>query len=151
MVHSTPTDNPGPDQHSPLDRLPSTQGKKRNQVISNKNNKDTLQRGWGALSSEVWGRGILPGTVKNKPGPAGEALAGAGAHTQQPGAGKLVRVAERGKPHKREGKTHLPCELQTNASWQEQQHSPAIRIGKACKSGGERNTPQEREEDPLPT
>jgi hypothetical protein len=30
MVCSTPTDNPGSQQHSPLDRLNSTQGKKRN-------------------------------------------------------------------------------------------------------------------------
>jgi hypothetical protein len=30
VVCGTPTDNPGPDQHSPLDRLTSTQGKKRN-------------------------------------------------------------------------------------------------------------------------
>jgi hypothetical protein len=29
-VHGTPTDKPGPEQHSPLDRLTSTWGKKRN-------------------------------------------------------------------------------------------------------------------------
>jgi hypothetical protein len=29
-VHDPPTDNPGPDQHSPLDRPTPTQGKKRN-------------------------------------------------------------------------------------------------------------------------
>jgi hypothetical protein len=45
------------------------------------------------------------------PGLAGEALAGAGACTQQPGAGKLVREAEGGKLHRREGKTHFQCEL----------------------------------------
>jgi hypothetical protein len=28
---------------------------------------------------------------------------------------------------------------------------PATRSGKACKSGSGRKTPQEREEDPLPT
>jgi hypothetical protein len=28
--------------------------------------------------------------------------------------GKLVRVAEGGKLHKRGGKTHFPCELETN-------------------------------------
>jgi hypothetical protein len=28
---------------------------------------------------------------------------------------------------------------------------PATRSGKACKSGGGRETPQERGEDPLPT
>jgi hypothetical protein len=31
--------------------------------------------------------------------------------TQQPGAGKLVRVVEGGKFHRREGKTHLQHEL----------------------------------------
>jgi hypothetical protein len=30
VVCSTPTDKPGPEQHSPLDRLTSTWGKKRN-------------------------------------------------------------------------------------------------------------------------
>jgi hypothetical protein len=30
---------------------------------------------------------------------------------QQPGAGKLVRVAEGGKLHRRRGKTHFPHEL----------------------------------------
>jgi hypothetical protein len=30
LVHGTSTDNPGPDQHSPLDRPTPTQGKKRN-------------------------------------------------------------------------------------------------------------------------
>jgi hypothetical protein len=29
-VHHIPTDNPGPEQHSPLDRQTHTQGKKRN-------------------------------------------------------------------------------------------------------------------------
>jgi hypothetical protein len=32
-------------------------------------------------------------------------------HAQQPGEGKLVRVAEGGKLHRREEKTHLPHEL----------------------------------------
>jgi hypothetical protein len=36
---------------------------------------------------------------------------GAAAHTQQPGAGKLVKVAVGGKLHRRGGKTHLPSEL----------------------------------------
>jgi hypothetical protein len=36
---------------------------------------------------------------------------GSRAHTQQPGAGELVRVAEGGKLHRREGKTHFPHEL----------------------------------------
>jgi hypothetical protein len=65
------------------------------------------ERGWGALSAEDWGEGILPGTVNKQAGWATEALAGA----QQPGAGKLVRVVEGGKLHRRGGKTHFPREL----------------------------------------
>jgi hypothetical protein len=34
-----------------------------------------------------------------------------GAHAQQPGAGKLVKVAVGGKLHRRGGKTHFPHEL----------------------------------------
>jgi hypothetical protein len=37
--------------------------------------------------------------------------AGAAAHAQQSGAGKLVTVAVGGKLHRREGKTHFPHEL----------------------------------------
>jgi hypothetical protein len=37
--------------------------------------------------------------------------AGAAAHTQQPGAGKLVKVVVGEKLHRRRGKTHFPCEL----------------------------------------
>jgi hypothetical protein len=37
--------------------------------------------------------------------------AGAAAHTQQPGVGKLVKVVVRGKLHRRGGKTHFPHEL----------------------------------------
>jgi hypothetical protein len=59
------------------------------------------ERGWGALSAEDWGKGILPGTVNKQAGRAREALAGVGACAQQPGAGKLVRVAEGGKLHRR--------------------------------------------------
>jgi hypothetical protein len=80
-------------------------------MISNKSNKDTWERGWGTLSSEDWGKGTLPGTVIKQAGLAGEPLAGAGAHTQQPGTGKLVKVAEGGKLHRRGGKTHFPREL----------------------------------------
>jgi hypothetical protein len=69
------------------------------------------ERGWGALSTNDWGKGILPRTVNKQAGQAGEALAGAGARTQQPGMGKLVRVAEGGKLHRRGGKTHFPYEL----------------------------------------
>jgi hypothetical protein len=49
--------------------------------------------------------------VNKQAGQAGEALAGAGVHAQQRGVEKLVRVAERGKLHRRGGKTHFPCEL----------------------------------------
>jgi hypothetical protein len=47
----------------------------------------------------------------NKPGLAKEERVGAAAHDQHPGAGKLMRVAEGGKLHKRVGKTHVPREL----------------------------------------
>jgi hypothetical protein len=57
------------------------------------------------------GREILPGTVNKQAGQAREALVGTGAQAQQPGAGKLVRVAEGGKLHRRGGKTYFPCEL----------------------------------------
>jgi hypothetical protein len=60
---------------------------------------------------EDWGKGILPGTVNKQAGLTGEALAGAGTHAQQPGAGKLVRVVEGGKLHRRGGKTHFSREL----------------------------------------
>jgi hypothetical protein len=72
------------------------------------------ERGWGVLSTEDWGKGILPGTVNEQARWDREALAGAGVCAQQPGAGKLVRVvrvAEGGKLHRRGGKTHLPHEL----------------------------------------
>jgi hypothetical protein len=69
------------------------------------------ERGWGALSAKEEGKGILPRTVNKQARLGGEALAEAGAHTQQPGAGKLVRVVVGGKLHRRGAKTHLPCEL----------------------------------------
>jgi hypothetical protein len=69
------------------------------------------ERGWGTLSAEDWGKGILPGTVNKQARQAGEAPAGAGVCAQQPGAGKLVRVEEGGKLHRRGGKTHFPHEL----------------------------------------
>jgi hypothetical protein len=75
-----------------------------------------LERGWGALSAEDWGKGILPGTVSKQAGLAGEPLAGAGVRAQQPGVGKLVRVAEGGKLHRRGGKTHFP--LSCKQTWQ---------------------------------
>jgi hypothetical protein len=79
--------------------------------ISSKNNKDTWERGWGALSAKDWGKGILPKTVNKQARWAREALAGVGARAQQPGVGKLVRVVEGGKLHRRGGKTHFPREL----------------------------------------
>jgi hypothetical protein len=69
------------------------------------------ERGWGTLSAKDWGKGILSGTVNKLAGQAGEALAGAGACAQQPGMGKLVRVVEGRKLHRRGGKTHFPREL----------------------------------------
>jgi hypothetical protein len=69
------------------------------------------ERGWGTLSAKDWGKGILPGTVNKQAGLAGEPLAGEGVHAQQQGAGKLVRVVEGGKLHRRGGKTHFPREL----------------------------------------
>jgi hypothetical protein len=65
----------------------------------------------GGTERRRGGRRILPGTINKQAGPSGEALAGAGARAKQPGAGKLVRVVEGGKLHRRGGKTHLPCEL----------------------------------------
>jgi hypothetical protein len=69
------------------------------------------QRGWGVLSTEDWGKGILPRTVNKEAGQAGEAPPGVGVCTQQPEVGKLVRVEEGGKLHRRGGKTHFPREL----------------------------------------
>jgi hypothetical protein len=69
------------------------------------------ERGWGTLSAKDWGKGILPRTVNKQARWAGEAPEGAGAHAQQPGAGKLVRVVEGGKLHRRGGKTHFSREL----------------------------------------
>jgi hypothetical protein len=60
------------------------------------------------LSTEDGGRGIPHRTVNKQARPE---KAGAAAHTQQPGAGKLVKVAEGGKLHRRGGKTHFPHEL----------------------------------------
>jgi hypothetical protein len=69
------------------------------------------ERGWGALSAEDWGKGILPGIVNIQVGWIGEAVAGVGVHAQKPEVGELLRVAEGGKLHRKGGKTHLPCEL----------------------------------------
>jgi hypothetical protein len=37
--------------------------------------------------------------------------AGAAAHAQKPGTGKIVNAAVEGKLHRRGGMTHFPCEL----------------------------------------
>jgi hypothetical protein len=37
--------------------------------------------------------------------------AGAAAHAQQSGVGKLIKEVVGGKLHRRGGKTHFPCEL----------------------------------------
>jgi hypothetical protein len=54
---------------------------------------------------------MLPGTVNKQARWAGEPLAGAGVCTQQPGAGKFVRVVEGGKLYRRGRKTYFPREL----------------------------------------
>jgi hypothetical protein len=69
------------------------------------------ERGWGARSAEDWEKGILPGTVNKQARQAGEAPGEVRVHAQQPGVGKLVRVVEGGKFHRRGGKTHFPREL----------------------------------------
>jgi hypothetical protein len=38
-----------------------------------------LERGWGTLSAEDWGKGILPRAVNKQAGQATEPLAGVGA------------------------------------------------------------------------
>jgi hypothetical protein len=53
-------------------------------------------------------KGILHRTVNKQ---AGLEKAGAAAPAQQPGVGKLVKVAEGGKLHRKGGKTHFPCDL----------------------------------------
>jgi hypothetical protein len=100
MVRDTPTDKPGPEQHSPLDRHLHL-GKKEKLSNSNKSNKGMWESGWGASSAEDWGKGTLPGTVNKQ----------AGRSIEQPGVEKLVRVAEGGKLHRRGGKSHFPREL----------------------------------------
>jgi hypothetical protein len=60
--------------------------------------------GWGAPSAQEWGRGN-PSQINQLE------KAGAAAHTQQSGVGKLVKVEVGGKLHRRGGKTHFPCEL----------------------------------------
>jgi hypothetical protein len=62
------------------------------------------ERGWGAQSAKDWEKGILPGMVNKQSRWAREAPVGAGAHTQQQGAGKLVRVAGGGKLHRMGGR-----------------------------------------------
>jgi hypothetical protein len=57
------------------------------------------------------GRESFPELLINKLGLAGEAPAGEEMCAQQPGVGKLLRVAEGGKLHRRGEKTQLPREL----------------------------------------
>jgi hypothetical protein len=52
--------------------------------------------------------GIPHGTVNKQARPE---KAGAAVHAKQPGVGKLVKVAEGGKLHRRGEKAHFPCEL----------------------------------------
>jgi hypothetical protein len=72
-----------------------------------------LERGWGALSAEDWGKGTLPRTVNKQARQAREPLVGvrAGHAPSNQERGKLVRVAEGGKLHRKRGKTHFPREL----------------------------------------
>jgi hypothetical protein len=147
----TPTDKPGPEQHSPLDRLTSTQEKKRNWPISNKNNKDTWVRGWGALSTKVWGKGILLGTVNQQVGWAGQNLEGEGAHPETWSGKACESGGGRKTPHERQEDPLPKWTVNKHGGWQEQQHGPLIRSRKACECGGGRKTPQERGEDPPPT
>jgi hypothetical protein len=55
----TPTENLGPDQHSPLDRLTLTQGKKRKNKLNNKQaaekKKRHVAKKVGTYSSREWG------------------------------------------------------------------------------------------------
>jgi hypothetical protein len=69
------------------------------------------ERGWSTLNAKDWGKGILPGTVNKQAGQAREAPVGVGARTQQPGAGKLVRVAEGENSTGKEGRptSHVSC------------------------------------------
>jgi hypothetical protein len=54
------------------------------------------------------GRGIPHRTVNKQ---ARLEKAGVGAYTQQPEAGKLIKVEVGGKLHMRGEKAHFPCEL----------------------------------------
>jgi hypothetical protein len=49
-----------------------------------------LERGWGALSAEDWGKGIPLRTVNKQAGLAGEPLAGAGLRA----AGRQATIAD---------------------------------------------------------
>jgi hypothetical protein len=78
-VHGTPTNNPGPDQHSPLDRPTPTQGKK--EKLSNKH-----------------------GTVNKQARPE---KAGGAAPAQQPWSGKACKSGRgRKTPQEREEDPH---------------------------------------------
>jgi hypothetical protein len=76
VAFSIPADNPGPDQHSSLDRpTPPKEKREREKKSLNKQQqqKRHVAKRVGALSAGVWGREIPHGTV-NKP--AGEGRSG---------------------------------------------------------------------------
>jgi hypothetical protein len=149
-VCSTPTEKPGPDQHSPLDRPTSTQGEKRKRVIIYNNNKDMQEKGCDALIVEDWGQGILPRTVSKQVGQARESWWEPGPHP----ATRSRKACESGRgrktPQERGEDPLSTWTVNKHCGWQEQQHCPVIRSGKACKSGSGRKTPQERREVLLP-
>jgi hypothetical protein len=123
---------PWPEQHRPLDRPTSTWGKKRNWVISNKNNKDTLQRECGILSTEEGVRGILPGAVNKQARPG---LRGSGGSGGMRPATRSRKVCENG------GGRKTPQERREDAlpMWAVNKHTgqrkPVLGKGKACSSG----------------
>jgi hypothetical protein len=150
-VCGTPTDKPGQEQHNPLDRLTSTWGKKRNWLISNKNNKDTRKRRWGALSTEDWGKRILPGTVNKQARWAGEALVGterALSNQEQEGLWEWRReensTGEEGRPN-----SHVNCKQ----TWRLAGAAalPSNQEQESMWKWRWEETPQRRAEDPPPT
>jgi hypothetical protein len=60
------------------------------------------------MSTKEGGRGVPHRTISKQTRPE---KAGAAAHAQQPGVGKLVKVVVGGKLHRRGEKAHFPCEL----------------------------------------
>jgi hypothetical protein len=68
------------------------------------------ERGWGALSAKDWGKGILPGTVNKQAGRPERLWQERGCAPSNEERESL-RVAEGGKLHRREEKTHFPRKL----------------------------------------